>query len=274
MWHLLAAQLRQRRWQKNCTHHAQEGEAKGARKGGLRAKRGGATKVRKRGYTPHLVAREPPFRTLFAPPVSRVGPLFAPFLLLFRTHYSGSFMLLYCDLQWFLYFSTMVHPGLGLTTGRGGGEVNWETHPPRIFGRPTHPEMAYPQGEGGWLHSADPPSQAKNLGNHYVGYWVLGTVYTKLYNQRIMADQQGLRLVTAIPIMEQCGHRIKTGREPPCIKKPLCRLKQKKIRRLWRGVPQPSHPEMAYPHRGGGGRSWDIQPPRNCLGTTKPPPTP
>ena len=28
---------------------------------------------------------------------------------------------------------------------------------------------------------------------------ILGTLYTKLYNQRIMADQQGLRLVTAIP---------------------------------------------------------------------------
>ena len=46
---------------------------------------------------------------------------------------------------------------------------------------------------------------------------ILGTLYTKLYNQRIMADQQGLRLVTAIPRMEQCGHRIKTGGEPPCI---------------------------------------------------------
>ena len=48
---------------------------------------------------------------------------------------------------------------------------------------------------------------------------ILGTLYTKLYNQRIMADQQGLRLVTAIPRMEQCGHRVKTGGEPPCIKK-------------------------------------------------------
>ena len=50
---------------------------------------------------------------------------------------------------------------------------------------------------------------------------ILGTLYTKLYNQRIMADQQGLRLVTAIPRMEQCGHRMKTGGEPPCIKKSL-----------------------------------------------------
>ena len=48
---------------------------------------------------------------------------------------------------------------------------------------------------------------------------ILGTLYTKLYNQRIMADQQGLRLVTAIPRMEQCGHRIKLGGEPPCLKK-------------------------------------------------------
>ena len=48
---------------------------------------------------------------------------------------------------------------------------------------------------------------------------ILGTLYTKLYNQRIMADQQGLRLVTAILRMEQCGHRMKTLGEPPCIKK-------------------------------------------------------
>jgi|Transcript_89448 hypothetical protein len=48
---------------------------------------------------------------------------------------------------------------------------------------------------------------------------ILGTLYTKLYNQRIMADQQGLRLVTAIPRMEQCGHRMKTGGEPPCMEK-------------------------------------------------------
>ena len=48
---------------------------------------------------------------------------------------------------------------------------------------------------------------------------IFGTLYTKLYNQRIMADQRGLRLVTAIRRMEQCGHRMKTGGEPPCIKK-------------------------------------------------------
>ena len=48
---------------------------------------------------------------------------------------------------------------------------------------------------------------------------ILGTLYTKLYNQRIMADQQGLRLVTAISRMGQCGHTMKTGGEPPCIKK-------------------------------------------------------
>ena len=48
---------------------------------------------------------------------------------------------------------------------------------------------------------------------------ILGTLYTKLYNQKIMVDQQGLSLVTAFPRMEQCGHRIKTGGEPPCIKK-------------------------------------------------------
>ena len=51
----------------------------------------------------------------------------------------------------------------------------------------------------------------------------LGTLYTKLYNQRNMADRQGLRLVTAIPRMQQCGHRMKTGGEPPCIKKDIRR---------------------------------------------------
>ena len=55
---------------------------------------------------------------------------------------------------------------------------------------------------------------------------ILGTLYTKPYNQRIMADQQGLRLVTAIPRMEQCGDRMKTGGEPPCIKKAFLQLAQ------------------------------------------------
>ena len=48
---------------------------------------------------------------------------------------------------------------------------------------------------------------------------LLGTLYTKLYNQMIMAYQQGLHLVTAIPRMEQCGHRMKNDGEPPCIEK-------------------------------------------------------
>mmetsp|Transcript_44794 Transcript_44794/g.73079 ORF Transcript_44794/g.73079 Transcript_44794/m.73079 type:complete len:209 (-) Transcript_44794:1285-1911(-) len=58
---------------------------------------------------------------------------------------------------------------------------------------------------------------------------ILGTLYTKLYNQRIMADQQGLRLVTAIPRMEQCGHRMKTGGEPPCNKKQHCTRKHAQL---------------------------------------------
>ena len=48
---------------------------------------------------------------------------------------------------------------------------------------------------------------------------ILGPLYTNLYTQRVTPDQQGLRLVTANPRMDQCGHRIKPGGEPPCLKK-------------------------------------------------------
>ena len=48
---------------------------------------------------------------------------------------------------------------------------------------------------------------------------LLGPLYTDLYTQRVTADQQGLRLVTANPRMEQCGHRMKPRGEPPCLKK-------------------------------------------------------
>ena len=99
MWHLPVSQLRQRRWHKIAPAMHKKGRQRGREKGMYARKGGGAKKVRKRGYTPHLLAREPPFRTLFVPSFSRVNPLLAPFSLLFRTHYSGMFILLYCDLQ-------------------------------------------------------------------------------------------------------------------------------------------------------------------------------
>ena len=40
----------------------------------------------------------------------------------------------------------------------------------------------------------------KQIFHQFAMFNILGTLYTKLYNQRIMADQQGLRLVTAISI--------------------------------------------------------------------------
>ena len=43
----------------------------------------------------------------------------------------------------------------------------------------------------------------KQIFHQFAMFNILGTLYTKLYNQRIMADQQGLRLVTAIPRTEQ-----------------------------------------------------------------------
>ena len=70
------------------------------------------------------------------------------------------------------------------------------------------------------FHITDCPQGANEQNfQQFAMFNILGSLYTKLYNQRIMADQQGLRPVTAIPRMEQSGHRIKLGGEPPCIKK-------------------------------------------------------
>ena len=52
-------------------------------------------------------------------------------------------------------------PGQAWAYIREGGGVNWETHLPRISGRPTDPEMAYPHrgGGGGSSPPTHPPPE-------------------------------------------------------------------------------------------------------------------